>query len=68
MIVILFLHLSKDIAPRLKLVLSDPLAPLEFRMTNDSNFRCDLPSDSNLGRLCGNGGKIFLFTGRAPLK
>ena len=30
-------------------------------MINNSNFRCDLPSDSNLGRLYGNGGKIFLF-------
>ena len=45
-----FLHLFKDIAPRLKLVLNDSLAPLESRMTNDSNFRCDIPSDSNLGR------------------
>ena len=52
--------------PRLKLVLNDPLAPLEFRMTNDSNFRCGLPSDSNLERFYGNGGKIFLFKGRAP--
>ena len=37
-----FLHLFEDIAPWLKLVLSDPLAPLESRMTNDSNFKSDL--------------------------
>ena len=45
----IFLHLFKDIAPRLKLVLNDSLAPLEFRMPNDSNCRCDLLSDSSLG-------------------
>ena len=40
-----FLHLFRDIAPRLKLVLKNALTPLESRMTNDSNFKSDLTSD-----------------------
>ena len=49
-----FLHLFRDIAPRLKLVLKNALTPLESRMTNDSNLKSDLTSDSNLGKCAGN--------------
>ena len=54
--------------PRLKLVLNDPLAPLESRMINDSNFRCDLPSDSNLGRLWKWRENIFIQGKSAKVK
>ena len=47
--------------PRLKLVLNDPLAPLESRMINDVIFPLTATWEDY-----GNGGKIFVFKGRAP--